>query len=108
MRSFSVNVVRSRQLRRVQTSAEYELWQQLRGRQLEGLKFRRQHTIGPFIADFVCLAKKLVIKVDGGQHNKRLNKIYDSGRTNYLEHEGYRVLRFSNSEALTNMDEVLS
>jgi very-short-patch-repair endonuclease len=107
VKQLSIEVVRSRQLRRIQTKEEHELWQLLRSRRLEGIKFRRQYVIGTFIVDFVSLKKKLIIEIDGRQHNKKTNKIYDISRTKFLESEGFKVLRFWNKEVLNNIEGVL-
>lgn len=88
------------------TNVERLLWQRLRDRQLGGYKFRRQHPIGPFFVDFVCLEKKLVIEVDGGQHAKNVEA--DVKRSYYLKERGYRVLRFWNNEVLEESESVLS
>jgi very-short-patch-repair endonuclease len=88
------------------TDAERQLWRRLRRRQLHGQYFRRQHPIGPFIADFVCTETKLVIELDGGQH--ALRKEQDRTRTQRLTARGYRVLRFWNHEVLTQIDAVVS
>ena len=77
------------------TDAERALWRILRSRQLEGFKFRRQHSIGRYVVDFVCLERKVVIEVDGGHHAERFEA--DSERTKYLESEGFRVIRLWNS-----------
>lgn len=103
----SQETVRSRQLRRVQTIPEHELWSRVRNRQLSGLKFRRQYSIGVYIADFVCIKKKIVIEVDGGQHNSKISRAYDVRRTKYLENEGYSVIRFWNKEIMENIEGVL-
>jgi very-short-patch-repair endonuclease len=95
---------KARQLRKNLTDAERLLWAKLRRRQLENCKFRRQHPIGNFIVDFVCLDKKLVIEVDGGQH---LDNPYDDRRTHWLEEQGYKVLRFWNHDVLAKTDAVL-
>jgi very-short-patch-repair endonuclease len=94
---------RARQLRRNSTDAEGRLWNALRSRQLANYKFRRQRPIGPFIADFVCIAHKLVIELDGSQH---LDSTYDAGRTKWLEEHGWRVLRFWNNDVLLNTEGV--
>ncbi|MDY6908613.1 MAG: DUF559 domain-containing protein [Thermodesulfobacteriota bacterium] len=86
-------------LRKRLTDAERILWTYLRAKQLEGLKFRRQAPIGKYIAAFVCHDKRIVIEVDGGQHS--LNK--DRERDNWFKEQGYKVLRFWNSEVLTNI-----
>src|SRR3546814_5127644 len=71
----------SRRLRRDMTDAEQKLWQQLRGGQLDGLKFRRQHPIPPYIADFCCVSEKLIVELDGSQHDDHV----DAARSRYLE-----------------------
>ena len=97
---------RARRLRREQTVAERRLWRQLRDRQLLGEKFRRQHPIAPYIVDFVCLSRKLIVELDGGQHAER-RKAYDKNRDDYLRRKGFRVLRFWNNDVLGNLDGVL-
>ena len=96
---------RARQLRSNQTDAEKKLWHQLRAKRLHGFKFRRQAIIGSTIVDFVCMQKKLVIELDGGQHADHQQK--DAIRTQWLEHHGYRVLRFWNLEVFRNIQGVL-
>jgi very-short-patch-repair endonuclease len=104
-----VRVVKSNpfanKLRRDQPDAERQLWMRLRNRQLEGHKFRRQHPIPPYIADFVCIEKALIVELDGGQHLEFAKK--DEARTRFLESKGYRVIRFWNNEVLTQTDAVL-
>lgn len=100
-----VRVERARQLRRNMTDAERRLWSRLRRRKLHGRRFRRQHPIGPFIADFACPEEKLVIELDGGQHAER--KEQDAARTRWLAARGYRVLRFWNNDVLTQTDAVV-
>ena len=97
--------INSRRLRREQTDAESQLWARLRDRQLYNAKFRRQHAIGPFIADFCCVERGLVIELDGGQHATQAQA--DQRRSAYLERSGYRVLRFWDNEVLMNMEAVL-
>jgi very-short-patch-repair endonuclease len=87
------------------TDAERRLWAKLRRDQIENCPFRKQVPIGPYIADFACLPLKLVIEVDGSQHNER--KASDDRRTAWLEANGYRVLRFWNNEVLGNTAGVL-
>jgi adenine-specific DNA-methyltransferase len=77
----------------------------LRNRRLQGLKFRRQHSVGEFIVDFVCLEKKLVVEVDGGYHDYVPDK--DIRRQRYLESQGYRVIRFWNEDVLEDVDAVV-
>ena len=88
----------ARELRRVPTKAEALLWKRLQGRREDGLKFRRQEPIGPYIADFVCFEAKLVIEVDGSDHLFRIRE--DSVRSAWLEGEGFSVLRFKNEDVL--------
>lgn len=95
----------ARQLRSEMTDAESYLWQSLRSRQIHGLKFRRQHPVGKFILDFACIEAKLIIEVDGGQHNEM--QIQDNQRTAWLEAQGWKVLRFWNNEVLQNIEGVL-
>jgi adenine-specific DNA-methyltransferase len=95
----------ARQLRKTQTDAERRLWQFLRNRSLAGCKFRRQHSVGPYICDFVCIDRQLVIEVDGGQHTSQAEQ--DEVRTAYLESKGYTVIRFWNHEVLTETEAVL-
>jgi very-short-patch-repair endonuclease len=94
-----------RRLRRALTDAERKLWFALRDRRLDGHKFVRQEAIGPYIVDFVCREKKLVIEVDGGQHAE---SVRDRVRDAVLAADGYRVLRFWNSDVLKNRDGVLT
>ncbi|MDP2422895.1 MAG: DNA methyltransferase [Bacteroidales bacterium] len=90
------------------TEAEEILWQALRNRKIENCKFRRQHPIGQFIADFYCHEKKLVIEVDGGYHNKQEQKEYDEARTQVINEYGITVIRFTNDEVLNNIQTVLN
>ena len=98
---------RARALRAAQTDVERSLWQRLRNRQLNGAKFRRQHPIGSYIADFFCLDARLIVELDGSQHGEEYERQPDERRTEYLESQGYRVLRFWNEEVLDNIDGVL-
>jgi adenine-specific DNA-methyltransferase len=94
----------ARQLRSDQTYAEMTLWSVLRNRQLSNIKFRRQHPIGKYIADFYCAKAKLIVEVDGDTHAER--KAYDQKRTQWLEEQGYSVIRFTNENIHKNLDEV--
>lgn len=94
----------AKQLRRNATDAERKLWRHVRNRQLDGHRFRRQQPLGPYIVDFVCLDKKLIVEVDGGQHAERVGR--DEKRTAWLELQGFRVLRFWNKQVLTEIEEV--
>ena len=87
------------------TDAERAIWNSIRNRQLGDFKFRRQHPIGPFIVDFLCVARRIIIEVDGGQH--ALNTGYDVKRSDFLRNKGYRILRFWNSDVLQQKSEVL-
>ncbi|MDE2307342.1 MAG: endonuclease domain-containing protein [Xanthomonadaceae bacterium] len=97
--------IRARQLRNESTDAERRLWYFLRRQQLAGYKFRRQYPLAGYIADFVCVPARLVIELDGGQHLDAL--AYDRRRTEVLQREGYRVLRFWNDDALLRTEDVL-
>ncbi len=95
------------ELRKNLTPAEDKLWDALRNRRLCGFKFRRQHPLKQFIADFYCHEKKLVIELDGEIHQKQEISEYDEGRTFELEKFGLTVLRFKNEEVLRSFDKVL-
>jgi very-short-patch-repair endonuclease len=97
---------RSRALRSNPTDAERKLWWALRRKALAGARFRRQHPLGEFFADFCCLEHKLIVEVDGSQHEQ--SQEYDQRRTRLLESLGFRVLRFWNTDVLTNLDGVLT
>lgn len=98
---------RARCLRSNMTDAEIHLWTKLQHQQLGGNKFRRQVAIGPYIIDFACLRARLLIEVDGGQHNESGHQAKDASRDAWLSREGYRVLRFWNHEVLAETDAVL-
>ena len=91
----------ARAMRKEPTLAEKLLWRKLRNNQLAGLKFRRQFAIGAYIVDFYCSQYNLVIELDGMSHDKTLN--YDKERQNYLEAQGYIVLRYMNEDVLRHM-----
>ena len=93
----------SRRLRATQTDAERRLWCELRLRQMD-VKFRRQHPIGKYVVDFVCLEARLCVELDGSQHVAR--SAYDATRTAFLESKGFEVLRFWDNDVLTNIDSV--
>ncbi|WP_081908856.1 endonuclease domain-containing protein [Ferriphaselus sp. R-1] len=96
---------RARQMRREMTDAERHLWHHLNRQQLLGLRFRRQHPIAGYIADFACVELKLVIEVDGGQH--QVQQTYDDSRSAALALQGWTVQRFWNHEVLGNLEGVL-
>ena len=98
---------RARTMRNPMTRSEYKLWSALRGKKVAGLRFRRQHPIGPFFADFACLAARLVVEVDGNSHLTREQVEYDVRRTAYLRRAGYEVMRFWNVDVLTRLDIVI-
>ena len=95
---------KARSLRKNQTDAEAKIWRLVRAKQITGLKFRRQHPIQPFIVDFICPEKKLIIELDGGQHADAIE--YDEKRTLFLESKGYTVIRLWNNEVLNNIEGV--
>ena len=97
---------RARELRSQQTGPELKLWNAIRNRQLAGLKFRRQHSIGFFVVDFCCLSKKLIIELDGESHNET-NAESDRERQIWLEKNGFTVVRFENDDVLKDLDGVL-
>ena len=96
-----------RELRKESTEAEKLLWNELRNRKLNGLKFRRQHPLDKFIVDFYCNEKKLVVELDGGVHDEKINKEYDEARTAMLAGLNIIVLRFKNEDVINNMKNVL-
>lgn len=102
-----MNVLRSRarQLRKDPTDAERLLWQKLRFWQVDGFKFRRRQPLGNYIVDFVCLEKRFIVEVDGGQHAECMD--YDRQRDAWLHDQGFVVLRFWNHDVLKNTDGVV-
>lgn len=97
----------ARKLRSEMTDAERKLWQSLRKRQLKSTRFRRQHAVGPYIVDFECFEYRLIVELDGGQHNTLDGREHDVARTSYLESVGYRVIRFWNDAVIEDTDSVL-
>ena len=108
LRRFPLEEIKAnaRELRQNMSDAESLIWSFLRGKQL-GIKFRKQHPIGRYIADFACLPLKLIIELNGGQHNEESAKEYDTTRTEFLKSQGFRVLRFWNHEVFENTEAVL-
>jgi very-short-patch-repair endonuclease len=92
--------------RRNMTATERKLWAALKNRQLNGLRFRSQHPLGRFIADFYCAQVRLVVEVDGLVHDKQAE--YDKARTQHFDTYGYQVVRFTNREVFTNLPLVLA
>ena len=95
----------AKELHTKQATAQRFLWRHLRNRQLQGYKFRRQITLPPYIADFVCLEAKLIVEIDGSHYPQQLD--YDKERSRYLQAQGFEVLRFWNDEVLKNTAAVL-
>jgi very-short-patch-repair endonuclease len=98
---------RRRSLRNNQTNAELILWNFLKGKQLTGLKFRRQFSFGFYIVDFYCIKNKIAIELDGDSHFTESAKAYDVQRTLYLTGLGVKILRFTNQEIYNNLENVL-
>jgi very-short-patch-repair endonuclease len=99
--------VHAKTLRRTLTKAEAVLWSRLKARNLNGHHFRRQHPIGPFIADFACVEAKLILEVDGATHMSADDQVRDLRRTAFLESEGWLVMRVWNNQVYENRDGVL-
>ncbi|MBA3597898.1 MAG: DUF559 domain-containing protein [Methylibium sp.] len=100
--------VRARELRRASPDAERAIWHHLRDRSLDGYKFRRQHPVGRYFADFACVEARLVVELDGGQHYEPAAMAADAQRSGALTANGFHVMRFSNREALAEHDGVLT
>ncbi|MDP5231909.1 MAG: dihydropteroate synthase [Cellulophaga sp.] len=98
----------AKRMRNVPTEAEKMLWNALSNKNLDGYKFRRQHIVGEYITDFICLKQNLIIEVDGLIHQLPENKKSDQERTTWLEEQGYKVIRFTNNEVLTELELVLT
>ena len=94
----------ARQLRKSETVAEKRLWQELRNRKLDGCKFIRQATAGPYVADFLCRERKLIIEVDGATHSSDAQMASDRQRTGHLGRLGFKMIRLQNIEVLEAMD----
>ena len=95
----------ARQMRKQPSEAEQKLWQSLRNRQLQGLKFRRQFPVGPFVTDFGCEECRLIVEVDGEQHADAMD--YDERRTLKINELGWQVIRFTASDVVRDLDAVL-
>ena len=98
---------RRKELRKNQTDCERIVWQRLRNRQINKLKFFRQYSLGAYILDFYCPEIRLAIELDGGQHMKEESKEYDQQRSSYLETNRVKILRFWNHEVYRNLEGVL-
>jgi very-short-patch-repair endonuclease len=97
---------KARSLRQNMTKAEVILWVNTRKRAMNGARFRRQHPIGPYIADFTCPAVRLIVEVDGATHSTPEELAHDQRRTKYLEQQGWTVIRVTNTDIYENMDGV--
>ncbi|MGP1273893.1 MAG: endonuclease domain-containing protein, partial [Caulobacterales bacterium] len=93
----------ARLLRRKLTDAETILWSRLRGAQIKGWRFRRQHPVGPYIADFACVKAQRIVEVDGATHSSRREQAHDTNRTAYMQGLGWRVLRVWNTDIYDNL-----
>lgn len=102
-----MKTIQSQQLRKAMTNAERILWSRLRGLQVKGFKFRRQHPAGAYILDFYCPVLQLAIEIDGGQHNEKNQLMYDHARTMWLGSHGVTLLRFWNNEIKENLNGVV-
>jgi very-short-patch-repair endonuclease len=103
-----VNKERRRSLRNNLTPAEAFLWQYLKNKQLDGRKFRRQHSVGKYILDFYCPSEKLGIELDGAHHGTDAGREYDERRTQFISTQGIRIVRFENREVFEATDFVLN
>ena len=97
-----------KELRKALTPSETVLWRELKGQRFKGKKFRRQHSIDCYIADFYCASEKLIIELDGGYHNTTEQKAQDKERDETLSAMGFKILRLENKLIFTDMDGVLS
>ena len=95
-------------LRKNSTIQEKRLWNLLKNRQFHNLKFKRQSPIGKYVVDFICHERKLIIELDGGQHNENKNIENDIERTNFLESLGFKIIRFWNNDIYKNIDGVIT
>lgn len=97
----------AKRLRRDSTEVEKKLWRALRNRQLAGVKFRRQFPVEDYVADFAAPEHRLIVELDGGQHNDEAARVWDAARTARLEQSGWRLLRFWNNEVIENIEAVV-
>jgi very-short-patch-repair endonuclease len=100
------NRQRAKNLRQTQTEAEMFVWCKLRNRRFAGYKFRRQVPVGNYIVDFLCLDQRVIVELDGGQHNDPSHRAYDSRRDDWLRAEGFEVLRFWNSDVFLEWEAI--
>ena len=95
---------RARHLRERQTKAKSRLWNVLRAKRRCGLKFRRQHPVDPFITDFACISRRVIVEIDGGYHDYQYED--DLARQQYLENQGWSVMRFANEDVLDDVEDI--
>jgi very-short-patch-repair endonuclease len=107
IKGMPTSLTRRRRLRREATDAERFVWNRLRGRRLQGFKFRRQHPLGPYILDFFCPERRLAIELDGGQHFEPAAQAYDQRCTEFLRCFGISVLRFNNDQVFLETEAVV-
>ena len=100
------NLDLARRLRQNQTEAEKFVWRRLRNRRFANFKFRRQMPVGQYVVDFVCLQHRVIVELDGGQHNDETHKEHDSRRDGWLRSQGFTVLRYWNHEVFTEWDAI--
>ena len=100
-------VIAARELRQVETETEKILWESLRGKRLNGLKFRRQHPYEHYVLDFFCVEHQLAVELDGSVHDVLDQAAYDEERTNFLNEHGLHIIRFRNEEVKKNLSDVL-
>ena len=105
--SYSITKKYAKENRSLMTDAENLLWYHLRQGKL-GVRFRRQHIIGDYIVDFICLKQKLIIEIDGGYHQETTQQTEDITRQNWLESMGYKVLRFTNEDIFHDIESVIT
>jgi len=102
-----VSIKRARQLRKKKTQSEVKMWSILRNKRFLNYKFYRQFPVGPYVADFCCRSRKLIIEVDGGGHNTQEQRVRDAYRSKYLIKCGYRIMRVWSNELINNADGVM-
>src|ERR1700694_2203404 len=103
----SARTSRARRLRTTMQQTEWRVWERVRGRKVDGWKFRRQHPIGPYFADLYCPAAGLVVEINGPTHYSDVERAYDERRTVWLEANGYRVLQFGVNDVDEDLDSVI-
>ena len=99
----NIQHLKARELRNNMTKQETKIWSLIRDRKFYGYRFLRQYPIGNYIVDFICRSKKIIIEIDGGQHNEPESIEYDKRRTQYFEEKGYKVIRFWNNDIDKNL-----